>query len=83
MDVAEVQKSIRRVITKHKEAFSAIGTSQTKLLELGAVTGVAEHYRAKGYRTRVVNPKGKAYFVVKTSTRGFPWNFTGNFASCT
>jgi hypothetical protein len=53
-----------------------IGTSQTKLLELGAVTGLAEHYKAQGCKARVENPKGKKSFVVKTSTRGFPWNFS-------
>lgn len=76
MDVAEVKKSIKRIIDRHRDAFKVIGDSQTKLLELGAITGVAEHYRAKGYSPRVVNPAGKRSFVVKTSTRGFPWNFS-------
>lgn len=76
MDVGEIKKSIKRVIKRHRNAFTVIGASQTKLLELGAITGLAEHYRARGYFPRVVNPKGKRSFVVKTSTRGFPWNFS-------
>ena len=76
MDVSEIRKAVQRVITKHRRAFEVIGASQTKLLELGAITGVAEHYKAKGCRVLVINPKGKRSFVVKTSTRGFPWNFS-------
>jgi hypothetical protein len=76
MNVDEIRKAIQRVIKKHRKAFQVIGHSQTKLLELGAVTGLAEHYKSFGYQARVVNPKGKKSFVVKTSTRGFPWNFS-------
>lgn len=76
MDVNEIQKSIKRVIQRHKRAFDVINGSQTKLLELGAITGIAEHYKSKGFVPRVVNPKGRRSFVVKTSTRGFPWNFS-------
>ena len=76
MDVDEVRKTVQRVIAKHRRAFAVIGTSQTKLLELGAIAGIAEHYKSKGCTPRVVNPKGKRSFVVKTSTRGFPWNFS-------
>lgn len=76
MDIEEIRKSIQRVIAKHRKALEVIGTSQTKLLELGAITGIAEHYRSKGYTPRVINPKGRRSFIVKTSTRGFPWNFS-------
>jgi len=76
MDVSEVEKAIKRVIRRHRRAFEIIGSSQTKLLELGAIAGVAEHYKAFGYTARVVNPKGRRSFIVKTSTRGFPWNFS-------
>lgn len=76
MDLLEIRKAVARVIRKHREAFEVIGASQTKLLELGAVTGIAEHYRSRGYKPRVINPKGKNSFIVKTSARGFPWNFS-------
>lgn len=76
MNVNEIKRAIRRIIKRHKSAFDFIGTSQTKLLELGAITGMAEHYKSRGYTPRVVNPKGKRSFIVKTSTRGYPWNFS-------
>lgn len=76
MDVGEIKKSIKRVIKKHRVAFQVIGASQTKLLELGAISGIAEHYASRDYLPVVVNPKGRNAFVVKTSTRGFPWNFS-------
>jgi len=77
MDVAETKQAIRRVIRYHGEAFRAIGTSQPKLLELAAITGLAEHYRSHGFTVAIHNPKGKGRaFLIKTSTRGFPWNFS-------
>lgn len=51
MDLLEIRKAVARVIRKHREAFEVIGASQTKLLELGAVTGIAEHYRSRGYKS--------------------------------
>lgn len=76
MNVANLEKSIKRIIKDHAEAFRQIGSSQPKLLELAAVTGIAQHYKSNGYSVIVVNPKGKKSFSVKTSTRGFPWNFS-------
>lgn len=76
MNVADLEKSIKQIIKDHAEAFKQIGSSQPKLLELAAVTGVAQHYKSQGYSVKVVNPKGKKSFSVKTSTRGFPWNFS-------
>lgn len=76
MDLAKVQSAIKRVIRRHAQAFQAIGSSQSKLLELASITGFAEHYKAQNFEVRVNNPKGKAYFAVKTSTNGDPWNFS-------
>lgn len=76
MDLAKVQAAIRRVIRRHAEAFAAIGGNQAKLLELASITGFAEHYKAASFEVRVHNPKGKAYFAVKTGTNGDPWNFS-------
>lgn len=76
MDINEITKAIRRVIRTHKDTFIQIGSSQSKLLELAAITGYAEHYKANGYSVVVQNPKGKRFFSVKTSTNGYPWNFS-------
>jgi hypothetical protein len=76
MDVAELKKAIKSVIKNHAQAFKDIGSSQPKLLELAAITGFAQHYESHGYIVTVVNPKAKKGFAVKTSTRGYPWNFS-------
>jgi hypothetical protein len=76
MNIEEIRQGIKPVIHNHRAAFVQIGSSQPKLLELGAVTGIAEHYKACGYSVRVVNPRGKSSFTVKTGARGFPWNFS-------
>lgn len=76
MDVLKVQAAIKRVIRRHAEAFDAIGSNQSKLLELASITGFAEHYRAKNFEVKVQNPSAKKFFAVKTSTNGDPWNFS-------
>jgi hypothetical protein len=76
MNVAEIRKAIKQIIARHAEAFRQIGSSQPKLLELAALTGLAQHYKSHNFSIRVVNPKGKKAFTVKTSTRGYPWNFS-------
>ena len=76
MNVAEIKKAIKRIIKDHVDVFRQIGSSQPKLLELAAITGLAQHYKSHGYAVKVVNPKGKKSFAVKTSTRGYPWNFS-------
>lgn len=76
MDLSKIRTAIRRVIRNHAEAFAAIGSNQSKLLELASIAGFAEHYKANGFTVTVKNPKQKRYFAVKTSTRGDPWNFS-------
>ncbi|MFO7906924.1 MAG: hypothetical protein R6U98_29985 [Pirellulaceae bacterium] len=77
MDVSAVQHSIRAFLKKHKHTFFAISSNQSKALELAVTVGVSEHYRSTGYAISVVNPKKTPNtFIVKTSTRGHPWNFT-------
>ena len=76
MNLASVRDAVKRVISRHAGGFRLIAASQTQLLELASVTGVAEHYRSIGASVNAINPKGKRGFVVKTSTRGYPWNFS-------
>ncbi len=76
MNLVNVKNAVKRVILKHSGGFRQIAASQTQLLELASVTGIAEHYRSIGASVSPVNPKGKRGFVVKTSTRGYPWNFS-------
>jgi hypothetical protein len=76
MNLANVRDAVKRVISRHSGGFRLIAASQTQLLELASVTGIAEHYRSIGASVNAVNPKGKRGFVVKTSTRGYAWNFS-------
>ncbi|MDT8428290.1 MAG: hypothetical protein RQ757_05950 [Pseudomonadales bacterium] len=77
MDVSAVQQSIKKFLRKHKQTFFTINSNQSKALELAVTVGVSEHYRSTGYTIHVVNPKKTPdTFVVKTCTRGHPWNFT-------
>lgn len=77
MNVEAIEKSIQGFIQKHKSSLYAVGLTQSKALELGATVGVSEHYRSNGYKVEIENPKSNpSGFVVKTSTRGNPWNFS-------
>ena len=76
MDLAEVSAAIRRIIRAHRAAFQMVRNDQSKLLELAAITGYAEHYRAHDYDVTIANPPGQKSFIIKTSTRGHPWNFS-------
>lgn len=77
MDISSVQNSIKKFLKKHKQAFYTLSSNQSKALELAIAVGVSEHYRSNGYAVSVVNPKKyPSTFLVKTGTRGHPWNFT-------
>ncbi|MEQ8690196.1 MAG: hypothetical protein RIC89_05080 [Pseudomonadales bacterium] len=77
MDVDAVSTIIKSFLRKHKQTTYQLSTNQSKALELAVTIGVTEHYRSNGYEVSVVNPpKNPSAFVVKTSTRGYPWNFS-------
>lgn len=77
MDTETVAGAVARFISKHKSVLYSVSHNQSKVLELGATVAVSEHYRSNGYAISVVNPrKNSNTFLVKTSTRGAPWNFT-------
>lgn len=76
MNIDEIQKGVERVMSRHPEALSTVASSQTKLLELAAVTGVAEHFKDQGFvvTTEGLGPRNS--FRVKTTASGYPWNFS-------
>lgn len=77
MDVDAVVGAVKKFLKKHKQTTYNLSSNQSKALELAVTVGVAEHYRSNGYEITVVNPKkNPEVFVVKTSTRGHPWNFS-------
>lgn len=77
MDVDAISAHIKGFLEKHKQTFYTISTNQSKALELAVAVGVTEHYRYKGYTVEIANPaKTPNQFVVKTGTRGYPWNFS-------
>jgi len=77
MDVDAISAHIKGFLKKHQQVFYSLSTNQSKALELAVAVGVAEHYRYKGYAVEIANPtKTPNQFVVKTGTRGYPWNFS-------
>ena len=77
MDISSVQQSIKKFLKKHKQTFYKISSNQSKALELAVTVGVSEHYRSNNYDVTIVNPKKTPNtFIVKTGTRGYPWNFS-------
>ncbi len=71
-----IARLLARFARRHATTFNEISSMQSMQLELGAVVGVQEHYRANGFDIEVVNPRGATQFIVKTSTRGAPWNYS-------
>lgn len=83
MNVEEILLTIRLFLNQHRQTFYKISTNQSKALELALAVAVAEHYRSHGYEVAVLNPtKQPRHFTVKTSTRGYPWNFSRFILVC-
>jgi len=77
MNIDAIGTHIKGFLKKHKQTFYSISTNQSKALELAVAVGVTEHYRYKGYAVEIANPaKTPNQFVIKTGTRGYPWNFS-------
>jgi len=76
VNVEAITVLLIRFARRHRTTFTEISQRQSMQLELGAVVGVQEHYRASGFGIEVINPPGSSQFVVKTSTRGAPWNYS-------
>ncbi len=76
MNVDVISNLLARFVRRHRTTFDTLSTRQSALLELGAMVGVQEHYRSRGFEIKVMNPGRLAEFRVKTSTRGAPWNYT-------
>jgi len=76
MNVDAVSTALRDFTQSHRTDFALIGTRESQLLELAAIVAVELHYRSNGYVTSIRSPFGPATFVVKTSTRGHPANYS-------
>lgn len=76
MDVKALEKAIARVLKTHRGTLFYLASRQSHLLELGATVGVMMHYRAVGFTVKVQNPRGRASFRVKISTRGHPCDYS-------
>lgn len=79
MDAEKISAAIKEFAVQHKTALEFIANRQTQLLEIGATVGVVQHYKASGYETTVVNPKGATEFKVKLGTRGHPADYSRVF----
>lgn len=76
MNADSVSSAIRLFARQHRTALDFLNARQTQLLEIGAMVGVVQHYRAYGYDTSIRNPAGTQEFRVKLSTRGHPADYS-------
>jgi hypothetical protein len=76
MNANQISNAIRQFARQHRTALDFLNARQTQLLEVGAMVGVVQHYRAFGYNTSIQNPTGTQEFRVKLSTRGHPADYS-------
>ena len=76
MNSNDVSNAMRLFARQHRTALDFLNARQTQLLEIGAIVGVVQHYRAYGYNTSIQNPAGTQEFRVKLSTRGHPADYS-------
>ncbi len=76
MNADSISNAIRLFAIQHRTALDFLNSRQTQLLEIGAMVGVVQHYRAYGYNTSIQNPAGAHEFRVKLSTRGHPSDYS-------
>lgn len=76
MNADQISNAIRQFARHHRTALDFLNARQTQLLEVGAMVGVVQHYRAFGYETSIQNPSGTQEFRVKLSTRGHPADYS-------
>ncbi len=77
MNIEEISLHISNFIDEFKQELYMLAQNESKALELAGTIAVGEHYKSLGYTLEIKNPeKRKNAFVVKTSTRGYPWNFS-------
>lgn len=75
LDLVPLSASLRQFVVSHSSQFQKLTTSQSQLLEVGALMISAKHYELEGYAVKLVNPRGQDVRV-KLTTRGDPWNFS-------
>ncbi|WP_338825149.1 hypothetical protein MHOCP_07030 [Moorella humiferrea] len=75
MDAKAVANALISFIKKYKTEFYQMSSRHSQILEMAALMIAAEHYRMQGYN---VTPKNlfETQFKVKTTARGYPWNFS-------
>jgi hypothetical protein len=75
MDTQRISRNLRIFIRRYNTEFFELPSRGSALLELGALSVVAEHYRLNKY---IVNPRRlkNGYFSIKTTARGYPANFS-------
>jgi hypothetical protein len=76
MNADSVSNAIRLFARQHRTALDFLNVRQTQLLEIGAMVGVVQRYRAHGYNPSIQNPAGAQEFRVKLSTRGHPADYS-------
>ena len=76
MNLEAIAASLESFVSKHQVTFQNLGTRQTQILELAATVGVIRHYSASGFAVSIQNPSANNVFVLKSSTRGHPADYS-------
>jgi hypothetical protein len=76
MDLDAITKTLDAFVKRHQITFVKLGSRQTQILELAAIVGVSQHYVANAFDVEIQNPRNGSEFVVKSSTRGHPSEYS-------
>jgi hypothetical protein len=76
MNVDKLSQRIRGFVVSNKGILRQLPNVQSQMLELAAIMAAADHYKSFGYELKFQNPGKRRAFVVKSSSRGYPWNFS-------
>jgi hypothetical protein len=75
VDLARIQAALERFIERERTRFETLARTGPQILEVGALTIVAEHYRRDGWSVEVRNLR-HGLFRTKLSASGKAWNFS-------
>jgi hypothetical protein len=76
MNVERISQRIGGFIANNQGTLRDLPAMQTQILELAAAVAAGDHYESFGYVVEFQNPRNSREFVVKSSSRGYPWNFS-------
>lgn len=76
IDLDRLKAGIQRVGSRYRTTFDALVGKRSTLLEYAALMLAVERYAAAGYNVRAAGLTTSGRFKVKTTSNGYPWNFS-------